>query len=458
MKRVLYVVAIILGLSLTSALARDSSADYLWCEGGSTTVTPGTPFTVNYYTQGDARAIHLRIYRIGVDQAIALVRAHGQMQPVPSGALVWEGNASAPRDAWSREVSVGPFPIGLYAVHATLGTASSTVLANVTTLGVLHVQSEGALAAWAIDLRTFRRHQGLTAIRLAGKSAEPERAADVDGVALFSQTPSADGVVIARTADGSADVSASYWYQNGRANLVQYVQTDRPVYRPGQTVSFRAIVRSGYEERYRIPSGLHRVEVDDAGGTKMYSRRMALSPFGTLNGIVALPQAAQLGAYQISIDGQSAKAFSVQAYKKPEYVLDARAANDEIVSGDDAYVTVEANYVFGRPAAGMRVHYTSSGWYWRPYYDPFAGSSSYPGSDSLPTLAGDAVTDSQGRLRVRIPTNHSSQPYTISVDVSARDNSGRTVSTQSGITAYPADVTWRSRRTCGSRTAATTSR
>lgn len=441
MKRAPFIFAAILLFSLTSAPARHP--DYLWFQGGSTTVTPGTPFTVQYYTQGDQRPIRLRVYRIGIDRAIALVRARGaSASQTPSGDLVWQGNANGAHEDWARAVSVGPFPVGLYEIRASLGKAAVTTLANVTTLGVMHLQSAGALGAWAIDLRTFRAHQGPTSMRLTGKGLDERRAADIDGLTSFAVSPAPDTVVVAQSADGSTDVAAPYWYGDANAtNNVQYVQTDRPVYRPGQTVQFRAILRTGYEEGYRIPSGLHRVEVDDNTGSKIYTRKLALSPFGTLSGSVVLPQAAQLGYYQISIDGANAKMFAVQAYKKPEYLLAVQAADDRIVGGDDAGVTVQANYVFGRPAAGMKVHYTATGeWGWQPFYDPFGPGWRGTPNEALPNVSGDAVTDSQGRLHVRIPTVRAETPYSIAFAVSARDNSGRTVSTQAALSANPAEI------------------
>jgi uncharacterized protein YfaS (alpha-2-macroglobulin family) len=36
-------------------------------------------------------------------------------------------------------------------------------------------------------------------------------------------------------------------------HLEAYLYTDRPVYRPGQTVFFRAIARQAYNGRYTIP-------------------------------------------------------------------------------------------------------------------------------------------------------------------------------------------------------------
>lgn len=439
MNRAISAIILLLCVSLTCALAQDTNPDQLWYEGGSTTVTPGTPFTMNYYAYTD-RPLRLRIYRISLDQAVAFVRGAQH----ETGDLVWDGTvAKSKGDEDRREASVGPFPTGMYVIRATLGRTDRSILGNVTTLGLLRMDDGQGGAAWAIDLRTFRRHQGPTTIRLAGKDAEQTQRADINGLARFSGPAVAGGVLVAKTADGSADVWAPWWQSSSGPHQIDYVQTDRPVYRPGQTVNFRAIVRTGYEDGYRIPGSTHHIEVSDDSGSKMYDRHLMLSRFGTIGDSLQLPQSARLGSYSVSIDGQQVKWFSVQAYKKPEYVINAETPASSIVSGDTAAITVHANYVFGRPAAGMHVHYhVSSGWYWYRYYDPLSDGfyQNRGNDDQLPAMDMDARTDANGLVRVEIPTKHVPYPYTMSFSVQARDASGRTVFTDTALTVFPAHI------------------
>ncbi|HKU67671.1 MAG TPA: MG2 domain-containing protein [Candidatus Baltobacteraceae bacterium] len=437
MKRVFSAAVLVICLSLTCALAQDTDSEGFWFDGGSTTVTPGTPFTMDYYAYSDL-PIRVRIYRLSLEQAIAFVRGERR----ENGDPVWDGSVKTRSKEPAREISVGPFETGFYEIRSTLGRTDRKILGSVTTLGLLRVHDVRGGAAWAIDLRTFRRHQGPTKIRVIAKNSERVVRADVNGLALLP-AEAAQTMLVAQTADGSADIWAPSWTGDAQPHQVDYVQTDRPVYRPGQTVNFRAIVRAGFEDAYRIPSGKHRIEITDENGAKIYDRSLALSRFGTIGDAAQLPQSARLGNYAVAIDGREVKWFSVQAYKKPEYVVEAQRSADSIVSGDSAAVNVQARYLFGRPAAGMRVHYRLwSGWYWYRYYDPLAWNSWQNAGDPahLPKLDGEGVTDASGQLRVRISTQHVANPYAMTFDVEARDDSGRTVSTSTSMIAYPSSV------------------
>lgn len=444
MKRAFVAAAALLCVLLTCTFADGRRADTIWVWDRSTTVTPGTPFTLDFdVTQGDERAIHLRVYRIAVDDAVAIVRSGEQDVPadVP-GRLVWEGNAHGKENGSTRAISLGPFSIGLYVVQGSIGTASTGVLANVTTLGLVSMTGSAESAMWAVDLRTFLRHTGPTTVRAYGKHASVKAPCDADGIAILRNALPADPIFVAQSADGSVDIER-FWNTNDTNSepKVTYAQTDRPVYRPGQSVYFRAIVRSGYEDAYRIPYGKHRVEIDNQDGAPVFKQQYALSPFGTLNGEAKLPSYG-LGEYSFKVDGDVARTFYVEAYKKPEYLLQATPHADAIVGGDDLAVGVHAAYVFGRAAAGMNLHYSAySGWYNARGYSPYSNYyrlDNYTGD--LPNESGDTSTGANGDAVLHIPTRHRTDPYFVNVSIDARDNSGRTVQTQTGVMVYPANV------------------
>jgi hypothetical protein len=442
MKRACVVAVLAACFFLTVSFAQAQRSDYIWAYG-ATTVTPGTPFTVDFRTnQGDDRIINIRVYRISVDDAVKIVRGGQRASAATAtGTLVWQGSAHGKGDGWmGRRISVGPFPTGLYVVQGTIGTASDAILANVTTLGLVSITGPGAGALWAVDLRTFAHHAGPTQIRIDGKHFARRVPCDLDGIAMIGHAVPRDAVFVARTADGSVDVQTFWNYYDDAAPRAQFVQTDRPVYRPGQHVYFRGILRSGYEDAYAIPSGKHRVEIDDSQGTPVYSESVALSTFGTLNGDAQLPSST-LGQYSLKIDGNYATSFYVEAYKKPEYLIDVNARDAAVVGGDDARVDVHTAYVFGRPAAGMRVHYdTYAGWYQAYGYSPYSGYFGSQRAQAPPSSSGDATTDAHGEAILRVNTTYEKSPYALNVRITARDTSGRTIETDRSLMVYPAAV------------------
>ena len=83
-----------------------------------------------------------------------------------------------------------------------------------------------------------------------------------------------------------------------------YLYTDRPIYRPGQAVNLRVIVRAQDNGRYANPA-LSQVNVDvispyDAvtGQTQVLTTlRLTLDPFGAAAGVYTLPEGARTGTY-----------------------------------------------------------------------------------------------------------------------------------------------------------------
>lgn len=418
--------------------------DVLWISQSGVLVTPGTKFTMLVHAGDWDKPLRFRVYRISVDDAVAIVRGRPAAKNAPAGSLVWEGTRKPIAGGfwWYRQVAIGPFPIGLYAIDVSSGDATSRLLGNVSTLGVLSAFNAGASGVWAIDLRSFQRHTGPTTIALWSPEKRSTYGCDPQGLAQFQGYPPRETAIVARTADGSADIETPYSTDDTQPHRVQYLQTDRPVYRPGQPVYFRGILRSGFEDSYGIPQGMHRVVVTAPDQSTIYDRRLPLSRLGTLNGTVQLPESAQLGYYSVAIDGDSSASFTVEAYKKPEYLVDATGAPGAVIGGKDAFVTVKALYFFGRPAAGMHVRYSAYGVAQPWGYDPYAfyDFRFRRGNTQLPQISGDATTGSDGTARLRIPTNHADFAYSLPVRIEARDASGRTVETSAAVLVDPAAV------------------
>jgi hypothetical protein len=64
-----------------------------------------------------------------------------------------------------------------------------------------------------------------------------------------------------------------------------YLYTDRPIYRPGQTVYFRGVVRQAFNGRYTLPEfSSVSLELHDYNGLVIQTFDLPLSPYGTFHG------------------------------------------------------------------------------------------------------------------------------------------------------------------------------
>ncbi|HET6445868.1 MAG TPA: Ig-like domain-containing protein [candidate division Zixibacteria bacterium] len=245
-----------------------------------------------------------------------------------------------------------------------------------------------------------------------------------------------------------------------------YLYTDRPIYRPGDTVHFRGIVRDTDFGRYPLPS-------DQQVAIELYSLieyetvdfgfNATLDENGEFNGEYVIPADAQLGNYSLNINSEDTQGylqFTVAEYRKPEFQVSATPDQDEVVRGDPAEVKVEASYYFGGAATDLPVKWTV---YEDDYQFPWDGPNYYFGDSagfyfdfgsgdgfSDETYVGNFVTsgegqtDGDGRFIIQLPENLledvSPGSRRVTVEASIRDVNEFPVTTRTEIVYHASDV------------------
>lgn len=244
------------------------------------------------------------------------------------------------------------------------------------------------------------------------------------------------------------------------APFLGYFYTDRPIYRPGQTVYFKGILRADEDAHYALPAlGPLRVTAVDPQGQQFYSQTLPMSDLGTVYGSLTLDENAPTGTYWIyatpadaaetPADGykqappQFATSFQVAEYRKPEYEISVTASQAEYVQGDRIEVGVLAKYYFGAPVANAKVRWNVVA---QPYAFPWQGQGWYDLHDwdywtreeagPRAVASGEGVTDAEGRFAFTVPADLSkfTMSQTFSIEASVTDVNGQEVS---GRTAVP---------------------
>ncbi|WP_153559037.1 tetratricopeptide repeat protein [Roseimaritima sediminicola] len=211
-----------------------------------------------------------------------------------------------------------------------------------------------------------------------------------------------------------------------------YLYTDRPVYRGGQVVNIRGIVRWVDEDRFTFrPDETFRLDVYDSSGRQLQSGEVRLNAFGSINGHLLLPRFAVQGEYRIHLHrrsrGPADKAGSLSfetRFQVAEYDLDPveiRIDLDRKVyyRGQTITGTVGLQYYYGTPLAEEQIEYQL-------------------GSDSPVRTA---TTDAQGQVQLELDTQRfrESQPLTLSVRYPHR-NVGATATVYLATRGFAIDV------------------
>ena len=171
------------------------------------------------------------------------------------------------------------------------------------------------------------------------------------------------------------------------SGLEGYVYTDRPIYRPGETVYFRGMVRDKDDVRYFRPSqDTVTVEIRDARHKTFFEEELPINEFGSFSGSIVLPEYTSLGEYVLTVsmrendydEMREYARFMVAEYRLPEYQLQISATDSAIIQGESASFELEGTYFFGGKLTDAAVDYSAS---WQPYHFRFQGEGRYDFSD-----------------------------------------------------------------------------
>lgn len=139
-----------------------------------------------------------------------------------------------------------------------------------------------------------------------------------------------------------------------------YTVTDRPIYRPGQTVFYKTWLRKvSYDAAVdeNLANQNVAIEIRNPMGDVVHTVELKTDSYGAVSGEFELPSTAKLGSFNIRINRRHGGQFRVEEYKKPEFEVTVTAPEKPVALGDKFTATIEARYYFGSPVTEAKVRY-----------------------------------------------------------------------------------------------------
>lgn len=372
-----------------------------------------------------------------------------------------------------------PYQPGIYFVRLNFDKGGEPALANIYPgpylLVISNVQltlklSTSNALVWAVDLRSGRPIPGAPATLFAEDGSVIARGqTDNDGIfrAEFAPRPDPYSTVYALVGEpgqetfGMAFSSWSYgieaWDFDIESNPSSggpfiYIYTDRPIYRPGQKVYFRAVLREASNGRYSLAQQPSLpITVFGAEGRELAKLDLPLTAFGTAHGEFTLPSDARPGYYSLAnpdVPG-SYLGFQVANYRKPEINLAVAFSQEQALAGDQLEAQMEARYFFDAPAGNLPLR-------WALYAAPEAFNlagyqvglqnldwlEAFQLPDFTPPLGnlvseGSGETDPEGKLDLQFPTQPDDERQRYTLEVTVQDESGLPVSGRAAVHVNP---------------------
>jgi hypothetical protein len=448
-------------------------------------VAPG-PQTRLYLNTRNLATITVSVYKMDGEKWLRIRRGYGngdqadtrpdvptpnkpaRVFPVTVGDPKLKPSPQQPDVYRSKQFNLPVLPPGVYLLEARGGGgAQSWAVVNITNLAVVLKRAPGTMLAWVTDHATGAPVTGAK-VTLWDKGGEKSVAGGrTDGEGIYRTDVSPDAahtVVITREMPGKpTDLAGLSFSQNNPDNrLVSHLQTDRPVYRPGATVSYRAILRrtkgTGYVADANAPVT---AEVRDSRDNVQQVTTETSSALGTVAGSFSIPVQGALGPYSLVLtarDGQKTYAtFSVAEYRKPDFLAAITPEKKRYLSGETGTFSLQASYYFGAPLPGATVRYVI-----RRSPTPYSGGFNSGGDDPADsawfasgdgnlypadTYAADDVvadntvtTDSEGRATISFPTRRDVGDASYSISCTVTDGQRREVTATGSVPVYGATV------------------
>ncbi len=378
-----------------------------------------------------------------------------QLLPGGRGALAIGARYEADSDDWEAPANLKVVNLSELALSAKLSRFGSQ--AWVTERG-----SNAPVAGAEIVLAVPGRPDHVYTTRSDGLAEIP--AADF-APNLESDSPEAHAILLARRGQDSVFAPVSEYLEGWRLDVPTdftgtlrpygVLFTDRGIYRPGDELWLKGVVRQPTATGNALPGEKPvTVSLRSPSGDELDSAPAMLTAYGTLSCKLRVPAGAELGSYYASVSGLGDERFLEQSlevaeYRPVELRVNAGADHGSYVRGDTAKLEVRADYLFGAAAAGLTTTLAVSRgptWFEVPGAGDFTtNAASY--YDALPETspAGELrreerKLDEQGRVswseKLDLPGQRGTE--LLRVDTEVTDVSRRSVATSTSALVHPA--------------------
>ena len=465
--------------------------------GGEFALWPARDAPILRYRAQRLAEVHFRLYRLTDAEAEILLRRNfidgwdyqsNYIEFLPDGDPLREWTETIPedrRDEWNG-FSTSPgdgetLPVGHFLVTADAEgyAATEKVVLSVIDTTIVTKLANDELLVWALDWETGEPLAGVEV--LAGSAGEPPytapRAAttDEDGLARFAVSSRGAsywgpyGHYLARVADGGRNGVTLTWWDSGSSPWALdvptassfpttrgHLYTDRPIYRPGETVYYKGVVRSEDDASYMLPgAGTEvRVSIRDANYDEFATATVTLTELGTFSAELTLPDDAPTGTYLVDLAAATGRhitstRFTVAEFRVPEFEVEVEIEDSDYVSGESMATEARATFFFGGPVKDAPLSWTAQS---IPTAIRVEGYEDYSFSHldywsywyAWPELRsqGESRTDAEGIARFEVPARlgaaEGTHEFTVSATVT--DQNAQAIAASATVTVHPA--TW----------------
>lgn len=273
-------------------------------------------------------------------------------------------------------------PKGIYYIEALNGgRRAGSVFAIVNSKGLIVRQDDRKTIMGAFDLvrgnkildQVNARFYTMRDTPTVTKTREFSGAAELDTEykdkvdLILASVGDETMMVPLRIRDSMADIRVR---RDLDTDMQMFIYTDRPIYKPGDTVFYRGTVRMDNDALYNLPPEGTSVRVYmDGQGKDLYDEVVPVDKNGLFSGNFIVPKDAVgdwqgitvtrsgLGENESDYDNYSRANFAVREYKKPTFELNTTKNKEEYYRHEKMNLEVKGAFFDSKPLKDEKVNY-----------------------------------------------------------------------------------------------------
>jgi CD109 antigen len=197
-------------------------------------------------------------------------------------------------------------------------------------------------------------------------------------------------------------------------NSLIFLETDRPIYKPGQTVHVRVIT---LDPELRPVQGGVTVEVMDAKGIKVFKKDLDTDDYGTATLDIPISQEPNLGVWKVAArvgDRETEVDVRIEEYVLPKYEVKVELPKEWFLANEPISGKVTAEYSYGKLVKGeLEIKASRYVGQWQEFAS-FTGQMDGEGQFQLPAaeyVAGVPEARGMGNVTLEVTVREQATDY-----------------------------------------------
>ena len=261
---------------------------------------------------------------------------------------------------------------GLYYAISRLADYKSISILHVSKAGLIVQASEDEAVLFAQDKMTSTPVPGMDiSVRTGDKFVKIGRT-DSKGIFRFKKSDlpetstkkSNKRLFFLKASKGNDIALCKMGFISKPPDFLGYIYTDRPVYRRGDTVHFKGILRERKGNEFQpltdkeVDVSISEVVYVEENAFKFYRKKIKPNNYGSITDTIRLGKNIGAGVYKITVIHNNKKQvgyFIVDDSIKPEYIINVKPVKKFVLQGEKAKFIVEVKHLSGVPFANAEI-------------------------------------------------------------------------------------------------------